>query len=386
MTRKACLVGPAYPYRGGIAHFTSVLAKEFEKDHDVLVVNFKRLYPSFLFPGKTQYDESNSPVAVDTERCIDSLNPVSFWRTAKAIARFEPDLVVFQWWQPFFAVAYMAIIFCLNRIDKRYASRIVFLCHNVLPHESSPIDRVLIRIGFKMVNSFLVHSSEDRQNLLTLKGDPKVEVHPLPIFDMFVRERYTRESAREELGVSGRVVLFFGYIRAYKGLGVLLDGFARSLKEIDATLFVVGEFYEGKERYMSMIEDLGLRDRVVVVDRYVPNEEVEKYFVACDVVALPYLSATQSAIVQVAFSFHRPVIVTAVGGLPEVVEDGVTGYVVQKNDPEALAGALLKFFEEGKTVEMEQNIAKTKVRFSWSRCKELLLGLAGERGAGAPRR
>ncbi len=169
MSEKACLVGPAYPYRGGIAHFTSLLAGEFTKDHDVLVINFKRLYPSFLFPGKTQFDESKTPFSVESLRTIDSLNPISFWKTAKTIARFEPDLVVFQWWQPFFAVAYAAIVFFLRRMRPTASTKILYLCHNVLPHESSPVDRLLIKIAFKQVHSFLVQSREDRRILLDIR-------------------------------------------------------------------------------------------------------------------------------------------------------------------------------------------------------------------------
>jgi len=382
MTKRACLVGPAYPYRGGIAHFTSALAAEFAKDHDVLVINFKRLYPSILFPGKTQFDESGEPVGVDSQRTIDSLNPFSFWRTAKTIAVFKPDIVVLQWWQPFFAVAYALIVFFLTRIDRGYSSKIIFLCHNVLPHESSPIDRFLTRIAFRFGNAFLVHSRGDRDNLVSVKPEAIVDVQPLPIFDMFRHGGQTRESARAALGVEGKMILFFGLIRPYKGLGVLLEGFARSLPANPATLFVVGEFYEGKERYLAQIEKLGIGERVVVVDSYVPNEEVEKYFAACDVLALPYLSATQSAIVQVAYSFDRPVIVTAVGGLPEVVDDGVTGYVIPKEDPDALSDAITRFFGQDDLRKMERDIAATKDRFSWRRCKETILGLAEKLAAG----
>jgi len=376
MTRKACLVGPAYPYRGGIAHSTGLLAREFAKDHKVLVVNFKRLYPSILFPGKTQFDESDSPFPVDSERVIDTLDPLSFRRAAQTISKFGPDIVVFQWWHPFFAPAYVAIVFWLQRMTRGIGERTVFVCHNVLPHESSPLDRLLIRTAFRSQRSFVVHSLEDRDNLLAIRSDALVEVNPLPTFDMFKRGGYTRSSARESLGVGGAVVLFFGLVRSYKGLDVLLEAFARSIRRIPATLLVVGEFYERKERYAARIEELGIGKSVIIIDRYVPDEEVEKYFMACDVVALPYLSATQSAIVQVAYSFDLPVIVTSVGGLPEVVENGSTGYVVPPNDAEALAGAIVEFFERGSPEGMARNIAAARDRFSWDKCKRVLIGLA----------
>jgi glycosyltransferase involved in cell wall biosynthesis len=378
MTRKACLVGPAYPYRGGIAHSTGLLAREFAKDHEVLVVNFKRLYPSMLFPGKTQFDASDSPSRVESERVIDTLDPLSFGRAARAISRFDPDIVVFQWWHPFFAPAYATICFALARMAGRFRERIVFVCHNVLPHESSPLDRLLIRTAFKSPRAFLVHSREDRENLTALRAGAVVGVNPLPTFDMFKRGRFTRASARESLGVEGAVVLFFGLVRSYKGLDVLLDAFARSVRRIPATLLVVGEFYEPRERYDGRIAGLGIGKSVIVVDRYVPDEEVEKYFMASDVVALPYLSATQSAIVQVAYSFGRPVIVTSVGGLPEVVEHGSTGYVVPPNDAEALSAAIVEFFERGQPEAMARNIEAAGARFSWEKCKRLLIGLVDD--------
>jgi glycosyltransferase involved in cell wall biosynthesis len=373
MTKRVCLVGPVYPYRGGIAHFTSVLAKEFGQDHDVLVVSFKRLYPSFLFPGRTQFDESGEPLDVPSKRLINSMNPFSFWSAARLMRSFGPDLIVFQWWHPFFAVAYATIVFLLGRALKR---KVVFLCHNVLPHERSVIDTILIRLGFSQVGRFLVQSQEDRRSLLSMRKDAIVSVHPHPIYDAFNKGRHTRETARREIGVDGRVVLFFGLIRSYKGLRVLIQAFAKTVRCMEATLLIVGEFYEDKQPYVAEIEKLGLESHVRMLDRYVPNEDVEKYFVACDVVVLPYLSATQSGITQIAFGFDKPVVVTRVGGLPDVVEDGVTGYVVTPGDPDALSEALLEFFQEDVARRMQDAVSKAKHRFSWGRCRETLCDLA----------
>lgn len=366
------MVGPAYPYRGGIAHYTSVLAQELSRDREVLVINFKRLYPSFLFPGKTQFDESAEPLDVASARIIDSLNPVSFWVAARAVRAFQPDVIVFQWWQPFFAFAYTAIVLLLGPALR---GKVVFLCHNVLPHERSPIDTLLIRLGFAQVRRYLVQSNEDARNLLSLRGGAVVKVHPHPIYSTFKRGRHTRESARRTIGVDGRVVLFFGLVRPYKGLGVLIEAFARR-PELRATLLIVGEFYEKKETYVNRIRDLGIEDHVRIIDRYVPNEDVEQYFVACDVVVLPYLEATQSGITQIAFAFDKPVVVTNVGGLPDVVDDDVTGYVVPPGDPESLANAIARFFTDDVSARMENAVSNAKKRFSWARCGELLFELA----------
>lgn len=375
---RICLVGPSYPYRGGIAHFTSLLAREFERRGDAVgIINFSRLYPSFLFPGKTQYDDSDSPLAVDSERVIDSLDPISWVRAGRAAAAFRPDLTVFQWWQPFFGPACRTISHFLKR---RCPAPVVFQCHNVLPHESSVFDRALIGVGLGRADGFLVQSVEDGENLKQLRKDPLMAVNPLPIYDFFDEGRHDRRSARGALGLEGNVILFFGYIRGYKGLNVLLDGFAKMYDRMDATLLVVGEFYDKREPYDAQISRLGIGDRVRIVDEYVPNEDVEMYFKAADLVVLPYLSATQSAIVQTAFGFHKPVVVTAVGGLPDVVTDGSTGYVVPKNDSAALADAVVRFFEDDMAGAMSDNIRADLDRFSWRHCADTLIRL-GERVA-----
>ena len=208
---KVCLVGPAYPYRGGIAHFTSMLAREFAKDHEVHIVNFRRMYPSILFPGKTQYDESDSPLRVDSDRVIDSVNPLSWVSAANSIARFDPDLVVVQWWQPFFGPALRAITSLARR---RIKAKIVFLCHNVLPHESSVLGKALSRMGLRSADAFLVQSNEDGANLSRIKTSPRVGFNPHPIYDFFNENRVTPAEARESLGVDGRVVLFFGFVES----------------------------------------------------------------------------------------------------------------------------------------------------------------------------
>jgi len=370
---RVCLVGPAYPYRGGIAHFTAMLAREFRKDHEVLLVNFSRMYPSFLFPGKTQYDESPSALRVDSKRVVDSVNPLSWRAAARVIVDFRPAIVVFQWWHPFFGPAFRIIS---SAVKRRTDARIIFLCHNVLPHESSIFDRTLVGMGLGSADAYLVQSREDERNLKRLKRDARVAVNPLPTFDLFEHGRFDRESARAHLELEGPTLLFFGYIRPYKGLGVLLEGFGRVLQRMSAMLLVVGEFYEKRENYDEVIERLSIGPHVRIVDSYVPNAEVEAYFKAADLVVLPYLSATQSAIVQTAFSFAKPVVVTAVGGLPEVVEDGVTGYVVPPRDPQALANAVVRFFEEKAAERMASAIESGRDRFSWKRCVEVLTSLA----------
>src|SRR5688572_3090825 len=343
---RICLVGPSHPYRGGISHYTAMLAREMRaSSHDVLLVNFSRLYPGFLFPGKTQYTEGDSALALESRRLIDSVQPLSWRRAGDAIADFRPDVVVFQWWQPFFAPAYHSVC---GRIRARTRARIVFVCHNVLPHESSPVDRALTKLAFARVDGFVVQSREDGRILSTLRPGARVAFNPMPVFDLFSGTGGSAppERIRQELNLGGRVILFFGLVRAYKGLRTLLEAFALEAGALNATLLIVGEFYEDRAPYDAAIRELGIGDRVRIVDRYVPDTDVPAYFGVADVVVLPYVTATQSAIVQTAFSFERPVIVTAVGGLPDVVKDGVTGYVVPAQNPRALADAMVRFYRE----------------------------------------
>jgi glycosyltransferase involved in cell wall biosynthesis len=237
---------------------------------------------------------------------------------------------------------------------------------------------LLIRIGLGAADAFLVQSREDGENLVRILDNPVMAVNPHPVYEFFDAKRFDRDSARRKLDVTGPVILFFGYIRRYKGLDLLIDAFARIAARVPATLLVVGEFYDKRELYDELIDRSSIADRVRIVDQYVPNEDVEIYFKAADLVVLPYRSATQSGIVQTSYSFGKPVVVTDVGGLPDVVTDGLTGFVVPRGDAGALADAILRFFEEDAGAKMADNIRAGLERFSWRRCVETLVSL-GER-------
>jgi len=371
---RICLVGPAYPYRGGISHFGHMLARELrESSHDVLMLNFTRLYPEALFPGRTQFDTRARTAGDESVRVIDSINPRSWRRAARIILDFRPDVVVFQWWQPFFALALRTIA---ARVRTRSDARIVFLCHNVLPHEAQPTDRVLAKWGLARAHGFVVQAREDGTTLAELLPGARIVFNPMPVFDLFKEGTQTREGARAALGLDGRVILFFGLVRAYKGLDTLLEAFALAGESLRATLCVVGEFYEDRKRYDARIRELGIGARVRVVDRYVEDDEVGTYFRAADVVVLPYVTATQSAVVQTAYSFERPVIVTRVGGLPDVVEDDVTGYLVPPQAAAELARAITRFFDENAGPRMSEAIRARAGRYGWNRCVEAIMEAA----------
>lgn len=373
---RICVVGPTYPHRGGIAHYTSLLSRALRDEYQVKVVSFKRLYPGFLFPGKTQFDTSGAPIDSEAEPIIDSMNPLTWSLAARAVRSFNPDLVLFQWWHPFFAPA---LGFIAKRL--RRSAKTVFLCHNVVPHESGGYTRKLTRFAFQHGDAFIVHSEEDKANLLAMFPEAQVARTFHPTYDVFNTGGWDRDACRAELGVSGNVILFFGLVRKYKGLTHLIQAMPRVLEQIDASLLIVGEFYDDKTSYVNQIEELKLTDKVRVIDSYVPNEEVGKYFVAADVVALPYVSATQSGIVQIAYGFGKPVIATSVGGLPEVIEDGKTGFLVPPEDPDALADCIVSFFRTADRDELARNISKRTDDFSWRKMVELIGGLSAKEDA-----
>lgn len=373
------VLGPFPPYRGGIAHHTALLVRTLLRRHPVIGLSFSRLYPRFLFPGRTQFDASGAalvPEACRVMRLVDSMAPHTWLRAAARVRRAGCRLLVVQWWHPFFAAADASIA----RLVRRHGVRVLYVCHNVLPHESSHLDGLLVRLGLGAADAYVVHSAGDRATLQRLLPGRPMALTPLPVFDFFARGRIDRAAARRQLQVDGAVALFFGLVRPYKGLDVLLQALARVRRELALTLLVVGEFYEARAPYDALVDRLGVRDGVRFVDRYVANDEVETYFQAADVVVLPYKSATQSAIVQIALSFERPAIVTRVGGLPESVRPGATGEVVPPEDPDALAQALLSFFRSG-GVEARRTALQGAARaFDWEAMDTTVHALADQLG------
>jgi glycosyltransferase involved in cell wall biosynthesis len=368
--RRFCLIGPTYPYRGGISHYNTCLIRELAAAGEVRAINFTRLYPGFLFPGKTQFDESARPLKADSIRLIDSINPFTWIRAGVLAARFKPDLVLVQWWHPFFAPAMFTICSAMKLVRR---ARVVFICHNVLPHEKSLVDRILAALAFSVSDGFLVQSREDRDKLLRIRANAPVLVHPHPIYDFFGTGSLTREAARAKIGSSdGPLLLFFGYVRGYKGLSYLIEAMPLIRERVPAKLLVVGEFYDDTAPYTELVERLGLAEAVRFENRYVANEEVEGFFVASDLVILPYVSATQSGIVQIAVAMNRPVVVTDVGGLGEAVSPEKTGFVVPPRDPAAIARAVVRFFEEGWAARMAPWFEGERKRFSWKAMAEAI--------------
>lgn len=366
--KKIVLIGPVYPYRSGISHYTSMLYRVLASKYETELISYKMQYPRLLFKQE-QKDFRDTAFRIDgAQFLINTANPFNIIRVGRKIKTEMPDLVIMQWWHPYFAPCCRLLEFALGKDIAK-----LFICHNVFPHERFPLDRFLTRLVIKNGDAFIVHSKSEEKDLMSIKPDAMYRVNPHPTYSAFCMEGLTKEQAREKLQKrpDERLLLFFGFVREYKGLKHLLKAMPEIKDKLgNVKLMIVGSFGDDKDRYMQMIREEQIEDCIEVEDGYVPNDEVEKYFAACDLVVLPYESATQSGIVQIAYGFEKPVVVTDVGGLPDTVADGKTGYVAEAGKPERIADAVIRFFEEDKAEEMHAYVQQEAYRFAWDRMRE----------------
>ena len=367
MRMRVVIVGPVYPFKSGIAHYTGLMHRALAKRFDVYMLSYKVQYPRFLYKKK-QRDYSNETFKVArTDFGLHTYNPFNWIDTAKRIKKLQADLVLIQWWHPYFAPCYWALCKCLKG-----HVRIMFLCHNVFPHERFPMDKLLTKMTLKQGNYFIVHSAQDEKDLKSFRKYATYRRTVMPTFNAFKIQNLSKEEGREQLNIEAdeKVLLFFGFIRKSKGLKHLIDAMPSVSAELSKVkLLVVGDFSGEKDKncYVNQIKERKVQDCVKVHDGYTPDKEVEKYFAAADLVVLPYESATQSGIVQIAYGFEKPVVVTNVGGLPDVVTDEKTGYVVEPKNSAALAEGIVKFFREEQAEQFHQNIVEEAEKYSWSR-------------------
>lgn len=371
---KVIILGPAWPYRGGIAAFSERLACEYQSQgHEVELVTFTLQYPGFLFPGKTQYSTEPAPEGLGIRRMMSSVNPFSWLRTGRYIRRQRPDLVVSPFWLPFMAPCFGTIL----RVAKRKGMRRVAILHNLIPHEHRPGDKLFARYFVRSNDAFVTLSRsvlEDIDRFDPERKRPRC-YSPHPLYDHY-GAALGREEALQLLNLPAdrRYVLFFGFIRDYKGLDLLIDAMAdERLAQMGVRLIVAGEFYGDSKPYMEQLQRLGLGDRVVLHTDFIPDHEVNRYFCAADVVAQPYKSATQSGVSQIAYHFEKPMVVTRVGGLSEIVPDGKAGFVVEP-EPKAIADALVRFFKEGWAERLTAGVRVEKEKYGWDKMTAAING------------
>lgn len=368
------IIGPSYPFRGGIVHHTTLLYRHLSARHDVRFFTFTRQYPGWLFPGLTDRDTSHRPLREPgVEPVLDSLNPLTWLRVAARVARARPQLVILPWWSSFWAPQFLTITSLLRSVPE---TRLLAICHNVVDHEERPFSRLCTRAVLRRMDDCLVHSDTDEARLRALVQGARVTRAFHPLYEFARPFLMGKAEARTRLGLAGDTILFFGFVRPYKGLGDLVRALPRVLQRRPVTLLVTGEFWGGSEAFRQQVRALGLEGAVQCVDRYVPNEDVALYFSAADLVVLPYVSGTASGVVQMAYGLDKPVVATAVGALGDIVEDGRTGYLVPPGQPEALADAIVRFFDEAKEAQFVANIRQYKQRFGWDRLVDIIETLA----------
>lgn len=373
--KKIVIIGPVYPYKGGIAHYTALMYRALAAgDDEIVLVSYSMQYPKFLFK-REQRDWENKTFKIDEAvYWINTANPISCIKAAKKINKLNPDVVIIQWWHPYFAPCYYIMMKFLKKSIRR-----IFVCHNVFPHERFIMDRWLTRLVLGKGDSFIVHSELDKNDLLEIKSDARFRKTFIPTYNAFKLNNISKENARKILNLSKeqKVLLFFGFVREYKGLKWLIKAMPSILERLsDIKLLIVGDFGADKDVYFSLMQECGVTDAIEVHDGYIPDGEVEKYFAACDLVVCPYESATQSAIVQIAYGFEKPVIATNVGGLPEVVEDYRTGYIVESKNSSMLADRICEFFEKDMEKGFHEHILETAYKFSWDKMSEVVKELA----------
>jgi D-inositol-3-phosphate glycosyltransferase len=366
---KITFLGPAYPYRGGLAAFNERLAGQFtEECKDVEICTFRLQYPGFLFPGKTQLNDGPPPQGIKIIRQLNSVNPLNWIRTGLRIKQDKPDILLIRYWLPFMAP-------CLGAVARIVRSNkytiIIAIADNVEPHEKSPGGRILTRFFMKSISGAVVMSYSVQKDIEVFRKDIPIVITPHPLFDNYGR-KLDRSEALSNLNLDPdySYILFFGFIRSYKGLDLLINALTdERLRNQKLRLIIAGEFYENESVYRDLIVKNGLEDKIVLFDHFIKDNQVKFFFSGADLVVQPYKSATQSGVTQIAFQFDKPMVVTDVGGLKEIVQNFKDGYVVRP-DPSEIADAINDYFENNRKKTFTASVSNSKNRFSWNKMTE----------------
>ena len=360
--RKVIIIGPAFPFRGGIANFNNALAQEYHNRGDqVTLYSFTLQYPGFLFPGTTQYESGEAPKNLKIKTLINSVNPFNWINVARKINTENPDYVIIRYWLPFMAPCLGTIARLLNKKIK-----ILAITDNVIPHEKRIGDTLLTRYFVKSCDAFLSLSASVLDDLSKFTNTTYKKFIPHPIYNVF-GDKITKAKALENLGLNSedKHLLFFGFVRKYKGLDLMLKAMSDSrIKAMGIKLIIAGEFYDDKNEYTDLIADLGIAKNIIMKSDFIPANKVKDYFCVADMITQTYRTATQSGVTQIAYSFDRPMLVTDVGGLAEIVPNNKVGYVTSQN-PTEIADAIIDFYTNNKEEYFSDNTRLEKKRFSW---------------------
>lgn len=374
------IIGPGHPLRGGLATFNQRLAGEFIKEgYDCIIYSFSLQYPSFLFPGTTQYSTEPPPAGVAIHSRINSINPLNWRSTGEELRKMRPDIIVVRYWLPFMGPALGTI---LRRVHKNGHTRIIAITDNILPHEKRPGDTAFTKYFLKSCDAFITMSEKVLTDLRQFENTKPARQVNHPLYDNF-GEPISKQQARATLrlrnklniGDTDKVILFFGFIRKYKGLDILLEAMAdERIRAANIKLLVAGEFYEDNKPYLEQIERLGIRDALLLRTDFIPDSEVKDYLCAADAVIQPYRNATQSGVTPLAYHFEKPMIVSNVGGLPSLVPHMRVGLVADPV-PAAMAEAILQFYQLGED-HFIPHIRTEKEKYSWARLVATILELS----------
>ena len=371
---KIAIIGTAYPYRGGLAAYNERLSRQFiQEGHDSVIYTFKLQYPGFLFPGKTQYIDGPSPSMLKILRVVNSVNPFNWITTGLKIKKTKPDILIFKYWLPFMAPGFGTIA---RIVKSNSQTRIICIFDNVIPHEHRIGDKILTKYFIACIDGAIAMSKSVYDDLALFNGQIPRTLNPHPLFDNFGKV-LSKSLAAQKLNLpdSFLYMLFFGFIRSYKGLDLLIEAFAdERLRNKNLKLIIAGEFYEDETPYKELIKKHGLENEIYLFDRFINDDEVTMFFSIADLVVQPYKSATQSGVTQIAFHFEKPMLVTNVGGLKEIVPHGKCGYTVNP-EPLEITAAILDYFENDRKPVFTENVKKEKEKYSWSKMTASVLDI-----------
>ncbi|MEM4390810.1 MAG: glycosyltransferase [Candidatus Diapherotrites archaeon] len=364
---KVIIIGPLKPIRGGITHSNEILVQNLSKKNEVITISFKRLFPKFLYPGKFVEEKKETK----KNQLLDSINPINWVKTAKKINETKPQVIIFQWWTTFLFPCYFIISILTN-------AKKIAICQNVFPHEEgnfktikNTINTILTKIFFEKMNRLIAMSNSDKEKLTKLYPTKEIGLYLEPIYSIAKNKTLTKAQAKKLLGLKDKnIILFFGFVREYKGLKYLIQAMPKIKQSCNAFLLIVGEFWEDKKQYFKLISDLGVKDNIKIIDRYIPDKEVPLYFTASDIIALPYIDISESGIIRVAFGFDLPILATNVGGNPDHIENNFNGFLVEPKKPEQIAEKIIKFFNEKLQSKMIKAMRQKKKELEWSEEKE----------------